>query len=187
MTSGEFEELLNLYLDKTITPQKLSLLRKEISGNSERRKLYEQYYYLHQASRLVLKKRHHSFLPYIGLMAACLVGIGSFVALNPWRTEEQLNNRQISAATTQGNVEKIILEKDLLRADSFFKDSTDFHFTLDRELSRPWNSELEYIQAELGIPIRLEQSERGFFSSEGLDPNQGFEGFNSRLVRLPER
>lgn len=188
MTSGKFEELLNLYLDKAITPTELNLLKKEISENSERFELFEQYCCLHQASRLVLKKRHHSLLPYVGLIAACIVGMGSFIALNPWGAEGQLKAQQTVSATPQKNVTKVMREKNLFKVDSLLENPADFYLTLNPEPYRPWNNGLEYeIPSEFNMPTLLRQAERNALSSERTNPNQGLWSFDSRLVRLPER
>ena len=177
MTSKKFQELLNLYLDKRITSTELSLLQREISTNPERRRVYEQYCYMHQASRLILRERRHSFLPYFGLMAACLVGIASFVVFNPWRAKEDSSIGQVASTPTQEESKKVILEEDLFRSDPFFRDPTDFYFTLDSESYESWNNEPD-------IPGVFQQPQRIFFISEELDPQQQPGEFNSNFIRL---
>ncbi len=194
MTPGKFKEILNLYLDQTIDSEELSLLKKEVSENPERRKLFEQYCWLHQASRLVLAKRRYRFLPYAGLIAACLVLFVSFIAMNPWGQEENLSNRKIppkiSAVTSGKNAEILTVQEsgtDFFRTNPFLKERDDFHFALDQFPSRFWNRGLEDMIIELELQMQLQKPETIFFTSE--TPNRGatFLEFESSLVTLPER
>ncbi|MCZ6673088.1 MAG: hypothetical protein O7C75_09120 [Verrucomicrobia bacterium] len=50
MTDDVFEDLVNLYLDKEINPAQLSILRGELDRNSNRRKTFESYCRMHQAT-----------------------------------------------------------------------------------------------------------------------------------------
>ncbi len=50
MTDDVFEDLVNLYLDKEITSTQLSILRGELERNPHRRKVFESYCRMHQAT-----------------------------------------------------------------------------------------------------------------------------------------
>lgn len=54
MKFSKFKELVNLYLDKEISEDQLSLLKAEIRANKEKRKLFSLYFRLHQATKLAL-------------------------------------------------------------------------------------------------------------------------------------
>ena len=54
MMFSKFKELVNLYLDKEISEDQLSLLKAEICSNQEKRKLFSYYVRLHQATKLAL-------------------------------------------------------------------------------------------------------------------------------------
>ena len=61
MRNSEFEELVNLYLDNEITEEELRLLHLELRAAPTRRRTFESYYRLHQASCVVLSKSHGRF------------------------------------------------------------------------------------------------------------------------------
>lgn len=50
MTDDVFEDLVNLYLDKEISPAQLTILRGELSRNYDRQKTFESYCRMHQAT-----------------------------------------------------------------------------------------------------------------------------------------
>lgn len=50
MTDEVFEDLVNLYLDKEISPAQLNILRDELGRNPSRQKTFESYCRMHQAS-----------------------------------------------------------------------------------------------------------------------------------------
>ena len=50
MTDDVFEDLVNLYLDKEISPAQLRILREELDRNLERRATFESYCRMHQAT-----------------------------------------------------------------------------------------------------------------------------------------
>ncbi|WOO42558.1 hypothetical protein [Rubellicoccus peritrichatus] len=54
MTDGRFEKLVNLYLDKEISPKELSDLKAEIAHNLVRRQKFERLCRVHAASRKAL-------------------------------------------------------------------------------------------------------------------------------------
>lgn len=54
MTDGRFEKLVNLYLDKEISPEELSDLKAEIAHNLVRRQKFERLCRVHSASRKAL-------------------------------------------------------------------------------------------------------------------------------------
>lgn len=54
MTDNRFEKLVNLYLDKEISPEELSDLKAEIAHNLVRRKTFERLCRVHSASRKAL-------------------------------------------------------------------------------------------------------------------------------------
>ncbi len=54
MTDSRFEKLINLYLDKEITPSELSDLKAEIAHNLVRRQKFERMCRVHSASRKAL-------------------------------------------------------------------------------------------------------------------------------------
>jgi hypothetical protein len=54
MMFSKFRKLVNLYLDKEISEDQLSLLKVEINANKEKRKLFSFYFRLHQATKLAL-------------------------------------------------------------------------------------------------------------------------------------
>ena len=54
MMFSKFKKLVNLYLDKEISEDQLSLLKAEICSNQEKRKLFSYYFRLHQATKLAL-------------------------------------------------------------------------------------------------------------------------------------
>lgn len=54
MTDGRFDKLVNLYLDKEISPRELSDLKAEIAHNLVRRKTFERQCRVHAASRKAL-------------------------------------------------------------------------------------------------------------------------------------
>jgi hypothetical protein len=68
MTDDVFEDLVNLYLDKEISPAQLSILRSELGRNSSRQKTFESYCRMHQATTFaalsacpVIPRLSHSF------------------------------------------------------------------------------------------------------------------------------
>lgn len=50
MTEDVFEDLVNLYLDKEITSAQLDILQKELERNPRRRRVFQSYCRLHQAT-----------------------------------------------------------------------------------------------------------------------------------------
>lgn len=50
MTDDVFEDLVNLYLDKEISPAQLRILKEELRRNSDRRSTFESYCRMHQAT-----------------------------------------------------------------------------------------------------------------------------------------
>ena len=50
MTNDVFEDLVNLYLDKEISPAQLRILKEELLRNSDRRSTFESYCRMHQAT-----------------------------------------------------------------------------------------------------------------------------------------
>lgn len=50
MTDDVFEDLVNLYLDKEISPAQLKILREELDRNSDRQSTFESYCRMHQAT-----------------------------------------------------------------------------------------------------------------------------------------
>ncbi|QXD26001.1 hypothetical protein F7C95_09005 [Opitutia bacterium ISCC 51] len=50
MTDDVFEDLVNLYLDKEISPAQLRILKEELLRNSDRRSTFESYCRMHQAT-----------------------------------------------------------------------------------------------------------------------------------------
>ncbi len=50
MTDDVFEDLVNLYLDKEISPAQLRILKEELLRNSDRRSTFEGYCRMHQAT-----------------------------------------------------------------------------------------------------------------------------------------
>jgi hypothetical protein len=50
MTDDVFEDLVNLYLDKEISPAQLSILKDELIRSTERKRTFESYCRMHQAS-----------------------------------------------------------------------------------------------------------------------------------------
>ena len=50
MTDDVFEDLVNLYLDKEISPAQLRILREELERNSNRQATFESYCRMHQAT-----------------------------------------------------------------------------------------------------------------------------------------
>lgn len=57
MKESRFVELVNLYIDRQITPDEAAQLEAEMAANPGRRRVYRQYCQMHRASRLV----HESF------------------------------------------------------------------------------------------------------------------------------
>ena len=53
MKTDKFIELLNLYIDEEIDSSEVALLEAEIAKNSDRRKIYNEYCQIHQASCLL--------------------------------------------------------------------------------------------------------------------------------------
>jgi len=52
MNEEVFEDLVNLYLDKEISPQQLEILRSELDNNPVRAEVFRSYCRMHQASHL---------------------------------------------------------------------------------------------------------------------------------------
>ena len=68
MTDDVFEDLVNLYLDKEISPAQLNILRDELGRSIDRQKTFESYCRMHQATHFaalsvcpVIPKLSHSF------------------------------------------------------------------------------------------------------------------------------
>lgn len=60
MKESRFTELINLYIDRQITPAEAAELEAELQSNAKRRRLYHQYCRMHRATKLVYESfRHH--------------------------------------------------------------------------------------------------------------------------------
>ena len=55
MKESKFIELLNLYIDRQISPEEAALLEEEILHNPRHRRIYQQYCRMHRACTLVLE------------------------------------------------------------------------------------------------------------------------------------
>lgn len=53
MKDARFIELVNLYIDRQISPEDTTALETEIQSNVARRRIYQQYCHMHRASKLV--------------------------------------------------------------------------------------------------------------------------------------
>lgn len=53
MKDARFTELVNLYIDRQISPDEAAELEAEIGANSRRRQMYRQYCQMHRATKLV--------------------------------------------------------------------------------------------------------------------------------------
>ncbi|MDD3180972.1 MAG: hypothetical protein PHQ04_11570 [Opitutaceae bacterium] len=73
MKESRFIELLNLYIDRQITPEEIVDLETEIQENPDRRRIYLQYCRMHHASRLV----YQSFRDHVPETAAFAAGTRS--------------------------------------------------------------------------------------------------------------
>lgn len=69
-----FKELINLYLDRALTPDERALLKKEIQTDAQKKKLFKQYCQLHEAACIALSspRPKRAISAYWGLAVACV-------------------------------------------------------------------------------------------------------------------
>jgi len=97
ITEEKFEDLINLYIDREISPEDYAILKGEVVGNPDRRKTYELYRGIHHASVHALtqsdvtvrdNRSGRSLIYYFSnasLAAACVAL--AFVIFSPFTTE----------------------------------------------------------------------------------------------------
>ena len=60
MKDNRFIELLNLYVDRQISPAETAELEAEIQSSPRRQKIYREYCQMHRATKLVYESFRHS-------------------------------------------------------------------------------------------------------------------------------
>ncbi|MBC2593265.1 hypothetical protein H5P28_03225 [Ruficoccus amylovorans] len=98
MTDSRFEQLVNLYLDKEISPEGFAALKKELASSAERRATFQQYRSLRAAESQIIRDSYvpdpaddiipepsrsqklFAYLTQIGGMAAAVaLSVGAFI------------------------------------------------------------------------------------------------------------
>ena len=98
ITEEKFEELINLYFDREISPEDYAILKEEVTGDPGRRKTYELYRGIHHASVQALtqpdvtdrdnrtSRRLIYYFSNASLAAACVAL--AFVIFSPYTKEQ---------------------------------------------------------------------------------------------------
>lgn len=93
MKDTRFTELVNLYIDRQISPEETAELETEIQVNPRRRQIYQQYCHMHRATKLV----YESFRAHVDQPAGTAVQPGS-IAYFAQRRQKVRRNFWLSTA-----------------------------------------------------------------------------------------
>jgi hypothetical protein len=93
MKDTRFIELVNLYIDRQISPEETAELETEIQANPRRRQIYHQYCHMHRATKLV----YESFRAHVDQPAGAAAQPGS-IAYFAQRRQRVRRNFWLSAA-----------------------------------------------------------------------------------------
>jgi len=190
MTDDVFEDLVNLYLDKEINPAQLGILRTELERNSERRKVFECYCRMHQATHLAALTKC-PVIPQLNSVPTLSNGKTGFFALNKqiWAAGLMIavlgavatvyfNGRGFgSARITQDQSKLLEPIKKFSTAKSADLTSPPLEFfrvLKPQELTQNWSftQELKHTKATLGVVV---PKQHAFFTWRDIDSSSPVE------------
>jgi hypothetical protein len=123
MTDSRFEQLVNLYLDKEISPEGFAALKKELAESAERRQTFQQYRSLRAAENRIIcgsyvpdpaddimpePSRRQKLFAYVtqigGMAAAVALSVGAFIYVT--RSDaDQLDSISQDASQLRGQMD----------------------------------------------------------------------------------
>ncbi|MDP0496729.1 MAG: hypothetical protein Q7Q73_11035 [Verrucomicrobiota bacterium JB024] len=123
MTDSRFEQLVNLYLDKEISPEGFATLKKELAESAERRRTFQQYRSLRAAENRIIcgsyvpdpaddimpePSRRQKLFAYVtqigGMAAAVALSVGAFIYVTK-SDADQLDTISQDASQLRGQMD----------------------------------------------------------------------------------
>lgn len=123
MTDGRFEQLVNLYLDKEISPEGFAALKKELAESAERRRTFQQCRNLRAAENRIIcgsyvpdpaddimpePSRRQKLFAYVtqigGMAAAVALSVGAFIYVTK-SDSDQLDTISQDASQLRGQMD----------------------------------------------------------------------------------